>query len=200
MDCDIVLLPDAQIAAVAIAASQKLGVLGSEFVLDSSSFYPHLSLYMVRLRLNDLTEVHHRLADIAASIEPMYLHATGYDQERGYVVLDYDTPEPLDALQQAVVAAINPIRDGMLAKDRERMIAATGLALQNFEQYGYKYIGHLFKPHITLTRFSDTTPIDTSILPQIPSFSGSFSKLGLFELGPNNTCVRKLAELPLAAR
>ena len=82
-------------------------------------------------------------------------------------------------------------------KDKERVLEATGLAKQNYDTYGYKYIGELFSPHITLTRFENEEPADESKLPDMSVFDGRFVKLGLCELGISNTCARKLAEFPL---
>jgi len=112
-------------------------------------------------------------------------------------VVDYQTPPELEALQQLVVGAINPLRDGIMEKDKEHVLEATGIAKQNYDTYGYKYIGELFKPHITLTRFETEEPADESKLPDTSAFDGRFIKLGLYELGISNTCVRKLAEFPL---
>jgi hypothetical protein len=53
---------------------------------------------------------------------------------------------------------------------------------------------------MTFTRFTNGKAIDVSNLPKPDEFSGSFIKLGLFEMGDNGTCVRKIAEFALGAR
>ncbi len=58
------------------------------------------------------------------------------------------------------------------------MHSATGLALANFQNYGYKYVGELFRPHITLTRFKEEQPQAEKLLPNLSVFSGEFSKIG----------------------
>lgn len=198
MDCDIVLLPDETVAEQAIAASQALKRPDTVFTLEDGKFYPHLSLYMVRLRERNIETAADALRDLAATHKPFSLHVAHYGQERGYVVVDYDTPPTLHSLQQVVLGAVNPIRDGIMEKDWVRALEATGLAKQNYDTYGYKYVGDLFKPHITLTRFENEDPIDETALPEPSTFDGQFTRLALCELGISNTCVRILADFPLA--
>lgn len=191
------LLPDDALARQAIVSSQALRRPDSVFTLEDGKYYPHLSLYMLRLKLGDIPAVAESLRQIASTQKSFMLRATHYDQERSYVVVDYQVLTELDALQQVVVGAINLLRDGIMEKDRERTLEATGVAKQNYDTYGYKYIGELFKPHITLTRFENEEPADESKLPKASVFDGRFVKIGLYELGVSNTCVRKLAEFPL---
>lgn len=197
MDCDIVLLPSKDISDKAVTAS---GLFSREsvFTLADGKFYPHLSLYMVRLPEANLATVTDKLRLISTAFSSMNLRTTHYEQGRGYIVVDYETPPQLVTLQQMVLAAINPLRDGIVEKDRQNALEATGLSKENFEQYGYRYIGELFKPHITLTRFEDEQPHDESALPDLHTFDGAFMSIGLFELGISNTCARKLAEFSLA--
>ena len=80
-----------------------------------------------------------------------------------------------------------------------KMQDAEGLKLENLQKYGYPAIGDLFRPHITLTRLEEHNPKVLDLLPQdISTFSGVFDRLGLFEMGENGTCIRKIAEFPLS--
>lgn len=197
MDCDIVLLPDPKLAHKAIAASERLECLGSHFVLEDGKYFPHASLYMARLRLADLPKAEAILRQIASQVSAAVWVARQYDFARGYVVVDYDITPQTCELQQQVIAAINPLRDGILAKDRERLKEATGVALHNYQAYGYKYIGELFHPHITLARFDDDQDEARGLLPELAEFNGRFDRIGLFELGKDNTCIRRLAAFDL---
>lgn len=112
--------------------------------------------------------------------------------------MEYARNEQTDSLQQQVITTLNPMRDSMREKDKTRMLEASGLALENFQNYGYKYVGELFRPHITFTRFSEIQPEAESLLPELTTFDGLFTKLGLFEMGDNGTCVRKIVEFDLS--
>jgi hypothetical protein len=195
--CSIVLLPNSDIAQKAITVSQQLAQLDSLFTLKDGEYFPHASLYMTQLKVADLDSVKERLAAIAGQVSPFDLTAVRYYQTQGFIDVEYQRTSTLDDLQMKVVGAINPIRDGMHEKDKVRMQTATGRARENFEKYGYPNIGELFRPHVTLTRFPEVEPKDGLELPPIETFSGRFTKLGLFEMGNNGTCVRKIAEFEL---
>lgn len=197
LPCDIVILPNDELANKAISASQKLAPLGGLFTLEIGKYFPHASLFMLQLKEDDLENVKSLLAEIASKTSALNLKASNYEQKEAYVDVEYARNEQTASLQQQVVATLNPIRDGMREKDKARMLEATGLALENFQNYGYKYVGELFRPHITFTRFSETQPEAKSLLPELSTFNGSFTKLGLFEMGDNGTCVRKIAEFDL---
>ncbi len=77
------------------------------------------------------------------------------------------------------------------------MLEATGLALDNFKQFGWNSIGALYRPHMTLTRFNNQQTDPEALLPDVAGLSGTFTRLGLFEMGDNGTAVRKIAEFEL---
>jgi len=196
--CDIVLIPGPVIAQKAIALSKQLEQHGSRFTLKDGVYFPHVSLYMVQLSRDDLEKVKIALAGIAAAPVPQ-LTATHYYQSHGYIDIECTRTNSLDTLQMAVIKAINPLREGILENDKARMQKATGQTLDNFTNYGYPAVGDLFRPHLTFTRFVADAAIPTDTLPQPYDFSGSFPKLGLFEMDSNNACVRKLAEFEFGA-
>lgn len=195
--CDIVLLPSERLAEKLIALSEQFKIANTFFTLDGRQYFPHLSLYMTQLKVDDLDKVAEVLTLEASKTQILDLIATGYGQVKGFLDVEYQRIEALDALQITVVNAINPIRDEMIEKDKERMREATDIARDNFEKFGYKYVGELFRPHATLTRFIDEHGIDISDLPEFESFSGQFTKLGLFEMGGNGTCIQQIAAYDL---
>jgi hypothetical protein len=196
--CDIVLLPSDDLAQKAVKASQQLQSFGALFQLNTETGpFPHTSLYMTQLKAEDLDKAKELLAAIAARTPIFFLKANDYFQEEGYIDPNYERTDDLANLQMAVVNAINPIRDGMREKDKARLSQTTGLVRENLEKYGYRGVGELFRPHMTLTRFTDGKKVDTSTLSDPNEFSGQFVKIGLFEMGDNGTCVRKIAEFDL---
>lgn len=197
LPCDIVILPTDELAQKAITLSKQLERHGTLFTLKEGACYPHASLYMTQLKVDDLDKVKAILASIASSTPRLNLSSGRYVQEEGYIDADYTRTEQVDRLQMAVVEAINPIRDGIREKDKARMLTTTGKVRENLEKYGYRGVGELFRPHISFTRFADGQPIDTTGLPGPAEFSGAFLQLGLFEMGDNGTCVRKIAEFNL---
>lgn len=197
--CDIVILPSDELANRAVAMSADLQKFNSLFQLSPTGPFPHASLYMTQLKVDDLEKAKEILASIAANTSLLDLTATRYDQAEGYIDADYARIDLLNQLQMTVVEAINPIRDGLRENDKARLLTTTGKVRENLEKYGYRGVGELFRPHMTFTRFADGQAIDTSVLPRPSEFSGQFIKLGLFEMGDNGTCIRKIADFNLGA-
>src|SRR6185312_3703067 len=172
----------------------------SSFVLENGKIFPHLSLYIARFEPEHASTVEAALQQIACNIPIIHAQAAGYTFAHKYVVADYQIAPLMVEAQKAVVNAPNPLRVGMPSSEQENMREATNpQVINNFEKYGYKYIGDFFRPHITLTRFEEEHNESELGLPPITSFDGNFMSIGLFELGPYSTCVRKLAEFPLLA-
>ena len=196
--CDVVILPNNELSAKAISASQKLAALDTVFTLKVGEFYPHASVYMLQLNETDIPSAKELLANVAAITNELQLTATTYDQTKCFFDTEYLKPKVLQSLQDDVVAALNPIRDGLRDKDKPRMLESAGLALENYKNYGWNTIGDLYRPHMTLTRFKNEQANPQELLPDVSSFRGTFSRLALFEMGDNGTAVRMIAEFELA--
>lgn len=202
LPCDVVLLPSAELASKAVETSNALSKqYDSFFTLEDGKFYPHMSLYMFQLDENDIAKVEDILAEIAKNFSTILAKATAYRLGEGfgvgYVDPEYEVTDELSSLQQKVIEKINPIRSGMRESDIKKMQDAEGLKLGNLQKYGYPAVGELFRPHITLTRLKEHKPEVLSSLPDINSFNGLFDRVGLFEMGENGTCIRKIAEFNL---
>lgn len=195
--CNVVLLPNKSLADKAIEISETLRSDEALFTLRDGSFYPHISLYMLELRVNDYEKVQDALRDISTIQSLQELTATKYDQKMGFLDAEYATTPALRELQDIIVDALNPVRNGMREKDKLRMEQADGIKREYFEKYGYPNVKELLRPHVTLTRFNNENFFDISKLPDAPVFSGTFDKLGFFESGDNGTCVRLLSSYDL---
>lgn len=199
---DIVLLPSQSLANKAVETSQHLSSESAQFELDSSHCFPHVSLYMVQLKATNLERVQQILAGVAARSTTLALSAHHYGGSRGYINASYARTEALDRLQEEVIAGVNPLRDGLTPKETALQPTATGMVAENIEKYGFRSVGELYVPHLTLTRFTEhpaegDTPIDTSLLPPLNDFSGQFPAIGLFEMGAHGTCIREVARMAL---
>lgn len=202
LPCDVVLLPSAELATMAIEASKATERFESFFTLEDGKYYPHMSLYMFQLNEPDISKAEEVLAGIAKDTKVITATATTYRLSEGfgvgYVDPEYEVTDELRALQEKVVEAVNPIRAGMRESDIAKMQDATGVKLVNLQKYGYPAIGKLFRPHITLTRLKEHNPGVLELLPKdISTFNGIFDRIGLFEMGNNGTCTRKIAEYEL---
>jgi len=194
LPCDVVILPSPLLAEQSISASNKLSKLGSLITLEDGKCYPHISIYMLQLNTGGFDNVEQLLKKIARAYSPLQLRAQRYDQTMGYIDADYKKIPELIGLQAEVIKAMNPVRDGMRAKDKARMQEATGLARKNYEEYGWQSVGDLFRPHLTLGRLKSNDASALELLGGSSQFDGAFLKLGLFETGDNGTAIRKIFE------
>jgi hypothetical protein len=201
--CDIVLIPDEILTNKALSASKLLSDHDPFFTLEIGKFYPHMSLYMFQLEESDITKVEEILTNIASQTRIMNGKSTRYylgeGHGVGYIDPEYEASDVLRTLQQLVIEAVNPIRAGMRESDKAKMQDATGVKLENLQKYGYPAVGELFRPHITLTRLKEHKPEVLQLLPGIATFNGTFDRIGLFEMGDNGTCIRKIAEYNLGS-
>lgn len=195
---DVVLLPEPALASKAIETSQSLGQLGAYFTLKLGEYFPHTSLYMLQLDDQGLERAKHIVERVASSTRRLTLEAQGYMFGEGYVGVDYLRTADTDNLQAQVIETLNPLRDGMFEADRQRMEAAAGVELENYQKYGYKHVGELFRPHITLSRLVKPQPDVVEFLPDYSQFNGTFDRLGIYEMSDHGTCVRKVVEFTLA--
>ena len=191
------MIPDADATNEAILLSEKLGGNETYFTLKEGEYYPHASLYMVQLDMNRIDEIKKVLSVVAANSSKITLSPKDYHQEWGYIDVEYGREVNSDKLQMDVVHALNPIRDGLRQKDIDRLPEAVGIERENILTYGYRSVGEKFAPHITITRFTDRKDIDLVTLPDVSTFKATFSKVGIFEMGENGTCIKKIAEFNL---
>ena len=199
--CDIVLLPDDRLADKAISASRLLSDRDPLFTLKMGEFYPHMSLYMFQLDVDKIPRVEEVLGKVSAEHSHIDAQAARYSigqgHALGYIDPEYEVTDQLCVIQMDVIKVINPLRAGMRESDIAKMHDARGIKLTNLQDYGYPAVGELFRPHITLTRLKEYIPEVLDVLPDINDFSGTFTKIGLFEMGSNGTCIRKISEFDL---
>jgi hypothetical protein len=185
------------LAQKAIALSYDLQPHESLFTLGEDMNLPHISLYMVQLDPENLSTATVLLNEIAVRLERYALTALSYNQTRGYIDVVYEKLLALRDLQISVVAAFTPLRVGTHDAYLRHLQAVSPEARANIEQYGYPNIGSLFRPHLTFTRLANNGAVSLENMPSPAVFSGSYERLGVFELGPHGTCVRQIASVGL---
>jgi hypothetical protein len=197
---DIVVIPDAELVASAIALNRALrGVPNAPIVLDSSTCLPHVSLCMACVAEDAIPALANALDILARAHAPIELVPAGFHarhSQTGYVVTSVElarTPA-LKSLHEAVMGtmASYPGRDAapeMFVDPR----AVPPSTLQWVNEYASGASFDRFWPHITLGM--GALPTDA----RLPAASRA-SYLALCQLGPHCTCRRVLAETALQTR
>ncbi|MFI6921863.1 cytochrome c oxidase assembly protein [Nonomuraea spiralis] len=194
---DVVLLPPHDVNARAVHLSRQCAdAAPAEFVLREDGLYPHISLYMANFTPAQLKEAVALLHDLSRRTPGMLLEGDSFAaNEHGMVELFYRKTDAIIQLQEEIVAALNPLREGLRHRDpvgrvlAEHRLTAPPVARANLDLYGYDEIGDLFRPHITLTRLQRPDDrLDQAILSAPSSFTAAYSTLALCVMGEHGTC------------
>ena len=189
---DIVLLPSDNLLENALKVSETLEKLDTYFTLDNKMVFPHISIYMTQLNEEGLEKVKSVLSGIAERTKAVELKADKYNYENTYIDIEYTKNKEIIDLQSHVIEGVNPIRDGMRKKDEARLVNAVGEARSNLVKYGWINVGDLYAPHLTFTRFKSDHPEAVETLPSRENFNGAYASIGIFEMGDNGTCIKKI--------
>jgi|SRR3989344_1873330 len=186
---DVVLCPDQELSQRTLELSTGLSEAGTYFTLNQKTHNPHLSLYMLQLDEEGLSEALSLLSGIAAETQTVTAVARHYHYSHDYLDVEYVKSDALSNLQERIIQSLNSVRDGLREKDAERLATATGEERENILKYGYRSVGNQFAPHLTFTRFTDDQSGIISTLPSPDTFNGRYSSLGIFKMGEHGTCI-----------
>ncbi len=191
---NIVVYPPEAIRRKAIEVSRDLQGKGGLFVLDDIDYFPHVTIIMQELPLENLANVREMLRGFAAELKPFALRSVGYRQnDRGYAHVEFEGSH-LRLMQKEIGERLISLRNGLLRKgDDEYMKSCSELEANNIRIYGYRFIGENYHPHITFTKFESRNDQAYSDVSEV-DFSFEAAQIGLFTLGQYGTC-RELVEL-----
>ena len=191
---DVVILPPAQVRDHALELSEKLYRNGGRWHLGKRAFLPHISLYHVPVRDEDLDDFLNELQLIVETTRWGSLETTGFDMP----VMMVSKPGWLKRLQQRVVRRTVRFMD-------HRFPVAKTWSLERFSgrrlKYAKKYLrefgtpllGMNFRPHITLSSFRGREPADSDLHVRRITFRAD--QLYVCELGRSHTCHRIICEI-----
>lgn len=150
---DIVILPPPVICDDAIFFSKELAKrFNGKFILGKRRFLPHISLYHVPIRNNNIPRVRKVLKEIVYHTEfgelSVKLEKT---PAWGMIWLGVNNPPWLKRLHKKIVKAIEKFRDKRFRVEKTWGGKFSKLHYKNIQSYGSPFIGNAFYPHITLT-------------------------------------------------
>lgn len=195
---DIVIIPPPEIREQAITLSQALAPLGTFFVLDDTTRYPHISLYHVPLQAAVLPDVIETLGRVARETPSFILRQGTYYPDQGvWVGVRYVADKPILDLHATVIDAtkgFRTIEDD--ARYKARWAELSPKQRKNIEECGWADAYTRYSPHLTFSKLRAPRADVLAHLPQ-REFSFRVGYIGLFELGENGTCVRLIAQFQL---
>lgn len=218
LELNIALTPEPKLAQQLVALSQnfanryptiiQLGPAGTRLTMA-----PHLTLYQAPALVSDLAALDEQLAALAKTEQLHTLRCTGliYNESEASLECRKEVTDVLVALQNKVIAVVNPLRgDLLLERDPAgnqiaELLQAPGKLGENIRETGYAEVGDprtggLFRPHDTLNWFTLGTAIDVAAEQQmvdLSTLSGAYETLSVFALGPYGTCPQLLSSYRL---
>jgi hypothetical protein len=215
-ELNLALIPDEPLANRHIALSKEMAtryppLIELNGVRPRLAFAPHLTLYQVPIRVQDMPSLCAGLAAVTAASSPLSLAATEFasNHEEGSFEVRYEPTSDLMELQDAVIAAANPLRGNLLLErdpaghELTDLIHEPGTKGDNIRATGFDAVGEpagggLFQPHVTINWFELGTAVASNDDRwPISDFNGLFPAIGIYLLGPYGTCAQRMAMLEL---
>ena len=178
---NVAALPPPVIADQIARLSARTLAAGGTLLVDGQERYPHLTLYMTRFPDTALEQIVAAIEEALGDIRRVEAIHDGYYVTPGlYYEVSYQRTDELLRLHWRVTRSLHGLRYlaatpmaesyfGLYSEDQRR----------NVQRWGYDLAGSLFRPHITVTRF--TAAVGEELPQAAMNLSFTLDRLGLFE-------------------
>ena len=196
---NVCIIPDDRVSAAFAALSQSLQSEHTLFTLGEGLF-AHMTVYMARFADEDVPTVVNSVGAALASARPFRCEHTGYFMTEGrYLEASYrKSPACMQFHEQMIThnkdLRINPghpFNEGYFAPytDEQR---------QNAQETGYDLARNLYRPHVTLTRYTEGNV--PAVFPALPAAKLSFDvgKICVYKADDNGAIYELIREFSLA--
>jgi hypothetical protein len=180
---NLAIIPPDPVASVAHDLSSQALPKGGIFCLDGVTRFAHMTLYMARFHQHQVTTLIAESNRLVYRIRRQFIQHVGYFVTAGrYYEVSYARTPDLLAMHEVVAHLLAPFRYSPGRPHREKYFGAYSKEQQvNAREWGYDLVGSLYRPHITITRFSESTNKGPKLPKASNSLSFMASQIGLFE-------------------
>jgi len=191
---DVVILPPARVRDFAIELSDKLYRVGGMWRLGKRAFLPHISLYHIPVRDEDLDPFLNELQLIVDTTRWGTLKTTAFDMP----VMKVSKPAWLKNLHERVVTrTVRFLNRKYAAQKTWSLDRFSGrrlvFARKYLREFSTPLVGMNFQPHITLSSFSGREPDHPNL--EVRRITFRADRLHVCELGPSHTCHHIIREI-----
>lgn len=187
---NIVIVPSQIVHERAVFVSELIAkTKETHFILDSKSFFPHITLYHVNLDEAVIPDLVDSLQTMVASIEPFEMKENEYALiNTEWVDRGYERSQKIQDLHQSVLETGVPFHKKSDGELKEEWSDLSPARKENLELYGWSEARDLYRPHLTLTRLKERA--GEEILRELPEVGFSFmaTEVALYEMGEYGTC------------
>lgn len=168
------------------------------FVLDSKSFYPHITIYGVEFPTRNLEKVFSEVESLAKKLVGVKFTFQKVATEKGYIGIECDCTEEFRAAHETIIEKLNPLRDGHIREKDNQKSSEFSEKEENIQKYGHPEVMNLYKPHVTVIRLKDERVAEkTAAEIKWPVKEFVLDRIGIFKMGENGTCIELLKEFKL---
>src|SRR5256885_4100862 len=191
-------LPPKPVADTISNLSIDLGRRGGLFEVDGVERHPHMTLYMARFPNSEIDAVLDHMRHLAAAFPRVRVKHTGFFFTPGnYYEVSYGRTDDLLTLHQSILNRLYRLRYSPRDPVVEEYFAPYSAEQRaNAVKWGYDLAGELFRPHITITRFSRPPSFHLPDPPEDLSFE--VARIGIFDADGLGAATKHLGtfELP----
>lgn len=192
---NVCIIPDEQVSVSCVSISQSLGGENTLFTLGDDKF-AHMTVYMARFGDEELEKVVKGAEKALQDVSSFKCEHTGYFMTEGrYLEVSYAKSAELMDLHESLIEQLAGYRKNPGDPYEESFFAPyTKEQRQNAEYTGYDLARNLYRPHISLTRYTEGGVPQK--LPDFPEaqLSFSLSKIGIYKADDNGAVYELIKE------
>lgn len=170
--------------------------------LSADGNLPHVTLFQGPFKAGaDFLKSLIAIRDLAVPAGQIGAEGLGvFYQPKGWIFLNLKTTEAFSRLQKAALNVCEPYLD-LSAVDRTRDTSGyTSTEKASYDQYGYRYVGTAFRPHITLGHADEHTAmklVEKARAECVGTGLWLFDRLSFYVMGETGAHAEQLAVLRL---
>ncbi|NLI79451.1 MAG: DUF1045 domain-containing protein [Candidatus Riflebacteria bacterium] len=188
LDCHIS-LDGTTIERVRRLNRRVVDLAGGGIDFSTGALIPHLTLFMGLFPPSREARVRRAVDDLAGRFAPLDLAFGGMEVARdGYVFLRVAPTEALRGWHARVVAALDPLREGLVRqKFRDRRTDYSPDEQARIDRYGFPWVLEAWRPHVTIGFVDPARQPDVLAGLGEPSFTGRAVAIALGPVGEHGT-------------
>lgn len=197
---NVCIIPNEYVSETCTAISQSLKSEYTMFTLGEGLF-AHMTAYMARFSDDVIDSVVDKVEKLLASASIFRCEHTGYFMTAGrYLEASYRKSDKFMELHESLINSVAGLRINPGQPYEEGYFTPyTDEQRQNAKETGYDLARNLYRPHVTLTRYSEgNAPQELPVLPTT-DLSFNLSKVCIYKADDNGAIYELVQEFQVGA-
>ncbi len=197
---NVCIIPSLEVSATCVELSNTLKSPDTLLTLDGITKFAHMTVFMARFPIQSQQKVIDAVSNVLKDALPFACTHTGFHTtEGGYGEVSYDKSSEMLALHGKIIDAVKEFRFNPGDPFVENFFGAySDEQKQSAEQTGYDLTYDLYRPHVTLTRYSPGTKPSEEIFAAMmnetkTNLSFTANKICVYKADDNGAIFKELA-------